>query len=112
MRTLFNEITSDENYSLLLPGPISTHSIRKLPAMSARRNGCSNDDVDARGRWKYNTRIVDTYIDDVILYPDAKVASTLSIEGAAKYVVLNEYNISDDYILHYVIPNISQILPK
>ena len=56
--------------------------------------------------------IVDTYIDCVIPHPDAKVASTLSIGGLAKYLVRNEYNISDDYILHHVIPNFSQILPE
>ena len=48
MRTLFNEITSDKNYSLVFPGPIGTHSIRKLPATHARRKGCSKDDVARR----------------------------------------------------------------
>ena len=40
------------------------------------------------------------------------MASTLSIGGPAKCMVRNEYNISEDYILHHVIPNISQILSK
>ena len=48
MRALFNEITSDENYSLVLRGSIGTHSIGKLPATYARRNGCSKDDVARR----------------------------------------------------------------
>ena len=72
MKTLSTDITSDENYSLVLPGPIDTHSIRKLLVTCTRRNGCSKDDVDTRGYWK---RIVDTYNDCVIPYPDAKVAS-------------------------------------
>ena len=91
MWTFMNEITIDENYSLVLPGPISIHSIRKLPATYGRRNSCTKDDVDARGRWKSNKRIVDTYIDCVIPYPDIKVASTLSIGGLANYVVRNNY---------------------
>ena len=58
----------------------------------AKRNGRSKDDVDKRGRWKSNKRIVDTYFDYAIPYPDVKVASTLSIGGPAKYVVQNEYD--------------------
>ena len=60
-------------------GPLGSHSIRKLPATYARNNGCCRDDVEARGRWKSQKRIVDTYIGCSVPYPDAKVASVLFI---------------------------------
>ena len=65
----------------------------------ARRNGCSKDDVDDRGRWKSNKRIVDTYIDGLVIpFPDAKVASTLCIGALVKYVVRKEFsNLINDY---------------
>ena len=62
-------------------GPIGSHSIHKLLATYARRNGYSRDDVDCRGRWKCKKRIVDTYIDVNLPYPDAKVVSVLAIGG-------------------------------
>ena len=31
---------------------VRIHSIQKLAALFARRNGCSKDDVNTRGRWK------------------------------------------------------------
>ena len=112
MRLLFGEITSAENFEKVLPGPIGTHSIQKLLATYARRNGCSKDDVDARGRWKANKRMVDTYIDCVIPFPDAKVASTLSIGGPTKYKIKTGYDITDDFILNTVCPNIVLLLPR
>ena len=92
--------------------PIGTHSIRKLLATYARRNGCSKDDVDARGRWKSNKRIVDTYIDCLIPYPDAKVASTLCINGPVKYMVREGLNMDEDLILSLVGSNISSYFPR
>ena len=54
MASLFRQITSEPTFPQVTEGKIGTHSIRKLPATFARRNGCSRDDVDARGRWKHN----------------------------------------------------------
>ena len=70
----------------------------------ARQNGCSKDNVDARGRWKSYKHIVDMYIDCLIPFPDAKVASTLC---PIKYVVRPKFAIDDDLILHCVGTNIS-----
>ena len=90
-----------ENVQLTSRNPIGTHSIRKLSATYARRNGCSKNDVDARGRWKSNERIVDTNIDCLIKFPDAKVASALYIGGPVKYVVREELSnlINDNSIV-------------
>ena len=92
--------------------PIGTHSIRKLPATYARRNRCTKDDVDARGRWKSNKRIVDTYIDCLIPFPDAKVASTLCIGGPIKYSVSEGVNIDETIILRCVGTNILSHFPR
>ena len=72
IRALFEEITTKPDFLLTQTlHPIGTHSICKLPATYARRNGCSNDDVDATGIWKSNKRIIDTYIDCLIPFPGA-----------------------------------------
>ena len=49
---------------------VGTHSIRKMAATHARRNGCSRDDINIRGRWKRNNQMVDVYLDPEILYPE------------------------------------------
>ena len=88
-----------ECFQLTSPNPIGSHSICKPPATYARRNGCSKDDMDARGRWKSNERIVDIYIDCLIPFPDAKVASILCIGGPVKYMVRQEFSnlINDNF---------------
>ena len=70
---------------------LGTHSLRKCAATHARRQGCSRDDVNARGRWKHNKQIVDVYIDNSIPYPDAKVASVLCVGDPIGYKI-NRYN--------------------
>ena len=49
---LFRKITQCNSFSQIIEGKLGTHSIRKLPATYAWRNGCSCDDIDASGRWK------------------------------------------------------------
>ena len=112
MASLFRQITSEPTFPQVIGGKIGTHSIRKLPATFARRNGCSRDDVDTRGRWKHNRRMVDTYIDHCIPYPDAKVASILCVGGAIKYMVREGSNISSDFILTHVCSNIKTVFPR
>ena len=43
IRILFEEITLQEIFQSTNPNRIGTHSIRKLPATYARRNGCSKE---------------------------------------------------------------------
>ena len=112
MKVLLIEITSQESFWPVLSGPIGTLSIRKMTATHARRNGCSKDDVDARGRWKSNKRMVDTYIDCVIPYPDAKVAASLNIGGTVKYTTKTGNNIIDEFIYNHVCPHITFSLPR
>ena len=111
VRTLFEKITLQDIFHFTSPNPIGTHSIRKLPAIYPKRNGCSKDDVDAMERWNSNKRIVDTYIDNLIPFPDA-VVSTLCIGGPVKYAMREEFSnlINGNLILvkyYLLIPNTS-----
>ena len=114
MRIVFEEIMPQKNFQLTSPNLIGTHSIRKLPATYARRNGCSKDDVDARGRWKPNKRIMDTYIDCLIPFSDAKIVSTICNGGPLKYVVREEFSnlINDNLILQLIGSNITNLFPR
>ena len=50
IQALLDEIESQEDFPLFNTcSSKGTHSTQKLPATYARRNGCSKDDVDARG---------------------------------------------------------------
>ena len=114
IRILFEEIMLQENFQLKSPNLIGTHSIRKLPATYARRNGCSKDDVAARGRWKSNKRIMDAYIECLIPFPDVEVASTLCIRGPVKYVAKEEFSnlINNNLILQLTGSNITNLFKR
>ena len=75
-----------------------------------KKSDCSKDGVDARGQWKSDKRMVDTCIDCVIPYPDAKVAATLSIGGPVKYATKTGYIITDKFTLNHVCSHIASLL--
>ena len=91
--------------------PLGTHSIRKFPSAYARRNGCSRDDVDVRGRWKRMKRMVDTYIDVELPYPDAKVAAVLAVGGPVKYELRDGCGLTDQWVLENIGNNIAKVFP-
>ena len=77
--------------------------------------------LKSKMRWSKNVleerdapdrRMVDTYIDNSIPYPDAKVAAILCIGGAVKYSVRTGTNINSDFILTHVCPNIKNTFPR
>ena len=106
------DIVTSDGFVLRARGPLGTHSVRKFPATYARRNGCSKDDVDCRGRWKNNKRQVDTYIDVELPFADAKVAATLSIGGPIKYHYKEGSGLTDDWLLSNVSIQIGQRFPR
>ena len=108
----FNDTVGMEDFVMLARGQLGTHSIRKFLSTHARRNGCSRDDVNARGRWKRAKQIVDSYIDVTLLYPDAKVAAVLCVGGPIKYTVRDGVSISADWIVQFVVPNIAIHFPR
>ena len=101
-----------DSFSETSGGKLLTHSIRKLPATYIRRNGCSYDDVDARGKLKSNFCMVDTYIDNSIPYPDVKKAAVLCIGGAVNYVVREGSCVLSNFSLTYICANIAIIFPR
>ena len=89
---------------------VGTHSIRKLAATFARRNGCSKDDVNTRGRWKRLKQMVDNYIANEIPYPDAKAAAALCIGSAIKYELKKDCGVDEEWISQYVVPEVTEKL--
>lgn len=108
----FKSIVEEEEFRKSSEGELGSHSIRKYSATLARRNGCSKDDVNMRGRWKGQKRIVDTYIDMSLPYPDAKVAASLCIGGAIKYELRSNSRISNDWLVEHVSKNIASLFPR
>lgn len=85
---------------------LGSHSLRKSAATQARKNGCSRDEVDLRGRWKKRRRQVDTYIDTEIPYPDAKVAAALCVGGPVAYQIVAGSGVDNNWIVANVVPNL------
>mmetsp|Transcript_14743 Transcript_14743/g.17443 ORF Transcript_14743/g.17443 Transcript_14743/m.17443 type:complete len:191 (-) Transcript_14743:467-1039(-) len=58
--TVLRDIVDDAEFPKVKPGNLGSHSNRTFPDTYARREGCSRDYIDLRGRWKGNKEIVDT----------------------------------------------------
>ena len=87
-------------------GPLGSHSIRKHASTHTRKNGCTKDEKDLRGRWKKGRHISDGYDEIDLPHPDAKVASKLCIGGPCKCAVKAGAGVSDAFILQHVVPAI------
>ena len=107
-----NKIIKEDDFPRFDSMPLGTHSIRKFPSTYARRNGCTRDDVDYRGRWKRQKRMVDTYIDVDLPYPDAKVASVLAIGGPVKYELMEGCGLTDEWVLNNTGAHIGRVFPE
>jgi hypothetical protein len=99
-------------FNVVDEGKKGTHSMRKFATTQARGNGCSKDDTDCRARWKGHKRQQDEYADVTIPYVDAKVAAALCKGGACTYMIREGSQITDDWILDYVVPNMRQKFPR
>jgi hypothetical protein len=108
--SILRDILQSHEFQRAKPGPLGTHSIRKLGSTHARRSGCSKDDTDSRARWKRKRRQQDDYNDPTLPYPDAKVAGRLCIGGPIKYELRQNSGISEEWIAEHVVPNIVQRL--
>ena len=109
--TLRNHIFSNPLFLSLTgtqdPENLGTHSLRKYPATWASRNDCNREEVEARGRWKPNTKhIVNTYIDVKQEYMDGKVQAALCVGGPIKYKLVHGSNITPDWCNEHVVPGI------
>ena len=87
-------------------GPVGSHSNRKLASTLARRQGCTQDDVDCRSHW-WNTRhISDRYTDLTLEVVDGKVAAALCMGGPTKYVYREGSGLTDAFLYDEVCPHI------
>ena len=104
--TMFKKTVEKATFERVGDNNLGTHSLRKFPATMARRKGCTRDDVDHRGRWRSDKRVVDRYIHCELPYPDAKVAAALCGDGAIKYEYKEGTAVNDEWIVVHVTPNI------
>ena len=105
----FKALFGNHHLSTGLDAWLASHSLQKLVATHARRNGCSRDEIDLRGRWKKSKRTVDAYLDTTIPYPDAKVAASISIGGPIKYELVGNSGLDDNWICQNVTPTIFKL---
>ena len=107
LSSIYKSYFDDEDFQRRGNGPLGSHSMRKLPATFARRNGCEKDDVNARGRWAIK-KVVDRYIELLLPYPDAKVAAILAVGGPIAYKKKEGCNVSDNWLKEKVVSNMMQ----
>jgi len=107
VQTKLRDLYNGNEFVPELDGPLGSHSIRKYGSRRARRSGANKDERDYRGRWKTDRRVSDVYEEGEIPYPDAKVAAMLCPGGACSYRIKENSPVTDDWILEYVAPNIS-----
>jgi hypothetical protein len=100
------EVYKHPNFKQIKEGLVGRHSVRKLPAMHARRFGCSKDDTDHHGQWRRKKRQSNDYVGMVLPYPDTKVASKLCLGWPCMYVLKTDCGVSDDWLAEFVVPNI------
>jgi hypothetical protein len=110
-RILNAKVFKNTNFKSLRDGQTGTHSLRKLASTFAARNGCSQSDVEARGRWRGQQRMVNRYIDTESPYVDAKVAAALCLGGPISYKLEEGSGVTDDWLLENVVPKLLNLYP-
>ena len=98
------KIFKDEEFVKEFLGELGFHSNLKHGVTTARKFGCSKDDVDFHWRWKNRCR-QHTYADTTIPFVDAKVAAALCKGGPVAYIVKDASGVTDQWILDYVVPS-------
>ena len=113
VRTIIkNNVFDSPDFERAEAGPLGTHSQRKYPSTYAKKNGCSKEDVDGRGRWRRKRSTVDVYIDVRLPFQDAKVAAALCVGGPVKYVLQEGSGVTNDWLAQYVVPHILMKYPR
>lgn len=94
---------------------IGTHSTRKFSADFAANCGCTDKEVEIRGRWKTSRgKVVFIYIAAKKSFEDAKVAGVLCVGGPVMYALENEVAmaITHQWLFDNVIPAIRRRYPR
>ena len=91
-------------------GDIGAHSTRKLATTYAMMNGRNSlHEAEVRGRWKRHkgNKVSRRYVDIEQQFIDAKVGGSLCVGGPVKYKLVPHSGITDDWLLHNVVPHIA-----
>jgi hypothetical protein len=110
-RMLQAKVFKNNDFECLREGLTGTHSLRKLASTYASRNGCSQTDVETRGRWRGQQRTVCRYIDTETPYVDAKVASVLCLGGAIQYKLQKDSGISYGWLYENFVSHMLNLYP-
>ena len=110
-KVISDHVTNNEAWSNLQEegvdsGPVGSHSNRKLASTLARRQGCTQDDVDCRDLWQNTRHISDGYTDLTLEVVDGKVAVALCMGGPTKYVCREGSGLTDAFLSDEVCPYI------
>lgn len=91
-------------------GALGSHSIRKFGATWCSEHGCADIEVEVRGRWrgKKNGRVVNRYINPRQTPTDVRVAALLCPGGPIKYKIKGNSNVTHQFLIQSVVPNIAQ----
>jgi hypothetical protein len=111
-RTMLDKAFLSPKFRKAKAGNLGTHNIRKGASTYASRAGMSRDFVKRRGRWRARKKVVDTYIDITLPYPDAKTAAVLcGPSGPCPYKARDDVEgLSRAYYLNVVAPTVNQII--
>ena len=86
--------------------PVGSHSNQKLASTLARRQRCTQDDVDCCDRWQNTQRISDRYTDLTLEVVDGKVGAALCMVSPTKYVYREGSGLTDAFLYDEVCPHI------
>ena len=102
------------DFFLLLSNPLLTFlfffsSLRKFATTYCCQRGCSQQEVEIRGRWKgrRNGSVVNRYINPDQLPTDAKVAGVLCMGGPVFYRLKEDSHVTPEFMRTHVVPGIS-----
>jgi hypothetical protein len=91
-------------------GDIGAHSTRKFATTYTMMNGRNSlHEAEVRGRWKRHkgNKVSRRYVDIEQQFIDAKVGGALCVGGPVKYKLVPHSGISEDWLLHNVVPHIA-----
>ena len=87
-------------------GPVGSHSNWKFASTLARRQGCTQDDVDCHGHWRNIWHISNRYTDLTLEVVDGKVAVALCMGSPTKNVYREGSGLTDAFLSEEVCPHI------
>ena len=100
LRTLWSKNPEMLQLLALTRGSLGSHSLRKFPATWCSEHGCSDREVEIRGRWKgqKNGRIANKHINVEQLPTDAKLAGMLAVGGPIMCKVKQESPVTHAFV--------------